>query len=77
MGGPQQAMQLQQQAQLQQQQQQQRQQQQQQRAGGPGSNATQHIQQMIYSTVTNQTGPVSGWQAQVPIPERIGLIFSM
>jgi hypothetical protein len=76
MGGPNQAMQMQQQAQLQQQQRQQ-QQQQQQRPGGPGANATQQIQHMIYSTVTNQTGTLSGWQSQVAIAERIGLIFSM
>ncbi|CAG8950661.1 hypothetical protein HYFRA_00002871 [Hymenoscyphus fraxineus] len=40
-------------------------------------NATQHIQQLIYSAVTAQTGPITGWQTQVLIQERIGLILNI
>jgi hypothetical protein len=35
------------------------------------------IQQVIHQTVSSQTGDLSGWQAQVPIQERMDLIFSM
>lgn len=41
------------------------------------SNATNQIQQVIYQTVSSQTGPLTGWQSNVLIQERIGLIFSM
>jgi hypothetical protein len=66
MGGPGQMM---QQMQQQQQQQQQRQQQ--------GPNASGQIQQLIFQTLNQQTGPLSGWQASVPIQERMGLIFNL
>jgi len=42
-----------------------------------GSNATTQIQQVIYQTVSQQTGNLTGWQSNVLIQERIGLIFSM
>lgn len=80
MGGQNQAMQMQQQAQLQQQQQQRQQQaQQQQRTGAAGANASQHIQQMIFAAVSNNTNAanLTGWQALIPIAERITLIFNM
>jgi hypothetical protein len=70
MGGPNQAMQL-QQAQLQQQQRQQQQQQQ------PGMGAQSQIQYMIQQALQNTSGPLSGWQSQFSMNERIGLIFSM
>jgi hypothetical protein len=62
MGGPGQMMQM-------QQQQQQRQQQ--------GPNASGQIQQLIFQTLNQQTGPLSGWQASVQIQERMGLIFNL
>jgi hypothetical protein len=54
--------------------QQQQQRQQQQR---PPTNASTQIQQMIYQTLSAQTGPLSGWQSQILIQERISLIFNM
>ncbi|KAH8658773.1 hypothetical protein BGZ60DRAFT_126893 [Tricladium varicosporioides] len=57
-------------------QQQQRPQQQRPPQGG-GQNATTQIQQVIFQTVTNQTGPLTGWQANVLIQERISLIFNI
>jgi hypothetical protein len=63
MGGPGQMM------QQMQQQQQQRQQQ--------GPNASGQIQQLIFQTLNQQTGPLSGWQASVQIQERMGLIFNL
>jgi hypothetical protein len=69
MGGP---------GQMMPQQQQQRQQQQQQQQRGPqNGNATNAMQQMIFNTLNTQTGNLTGWQAQVLIQERIGLIFNM
>ncbi|KAG9233983.1 hypothetical protein BJ875DRAFT_484605 [Amylocarpus encephaloides] len=50
---------------------------QQQRPGGPVGNVSQHLQQFIYTQVSQQTGQRSGWQAQVLIQERIGLIFNI
>ena len=51
------------------------QQQQQQRPaqGNPSSS----IQQLIYQTLKVQTGQLSGWQVNVLIPERMGLVFNM
>jgi hypothetical protein len=63
MGGPGQMM------QQMQQQQQQRQQQ--------GPNASGQIQQLIFQTLNQQTGPLNGWQASVQIQERMGLIFNL
>lgn len=42
-----------------------------------GGSAQSQIQQVIYQTVSSQTGPLTGWQSNVLIQERIGLIFSM
>lgn len=58
-------------------QQQQRQQGQPQRPNQPTNGATVQIQQMIYHHLTQNTGPLTGWQATVLIQERIGLIFNM
>ncbi|KUJ20910.1 uncharacterized protein LY89DRAFT_418839 [Mollisia scopiformis] len=41
------------------------------------TNASAQIQQMIYATLTQQPGPLSGWQAQVLPNERMGLIFNI
>jgi len=73
MGGPNQALQMQQQAQIQ------RQQQQQQRAGGPGPGmfAQQQVHAMIHAAIQQQPGPLSGWQSQVPLGERVGLIYNV
>jgi hypothetical protein len=35
------------------------------------------IQSIIFNTLNTQTGPLSGWQAEVLVHERIGLIFNM
>jgi hypothetical protein len=67
MGGPGQMM----------QQRQQQQQQQQQRPPQAQNNASGQIQQLIFQTLNQQTGPLSGWQAGVPIQERMGLIFNL
>jgi len=53
------------------------QQQRQAQPGGPQQNATTQIQQVIFQTVNSQTGQLTGWQSNVLIQERIGLIFSM
>ncbi|TVY57675.1 hypothetical protein LCER1_G004184 [Lachnellula cervina] len=42
-----------------------------------GGSAQSQIQQVIYQTVSSQTGPLTGWQSNVLIQERIGLIFSI
>jgi len=53
------------------------QQQQQQQRPPPGSNPSGQIQLLIYNTLSAQTGPLSGWQAQVLINERMSLIFNV
>ena len=58
-------------------QQMQRQQQQQQQRQQQGPNASGQIQQLIFQTLNQQTGPLSGWQASVQIQERMGLIFNL
>jgi hypothetical protein len=62
--------------QMMQQRQQQQQQQQQRPPQGPPS-AQGQIQNMIYQTLNQQTGPLSGWQAGMSIQERMALIFNL
>jgi hypothetical protein len=38
---------------------------------------TEQIQQLIFNTLNQQTGPLSGWQAGVLVQQRIGLIFNL
>jgi hypothetical protein len=66
-------MQMQQQAHLQQRQQQQ------QRAGGPqpGGNPQHQVHAAIFQGLTNQPGPLSGWQSQIAINERAALIYNV
>ena len=61
---------------MQQRQQQQQQQQQQRPPQGPPS-AQGQIQNMIFQTLNQQTGPLSGWQATMSIQERMALIFNL
>jgi len=58
------------------QQRQQQQQQQQRPPQGPPS-AQGQIQNMIFQTLNQQTGPLSGWQAGMSIQERMALIFNL
>lgn len=64
---------------LQQQQQQQQQRLQQGQQQRPNQNGVQNnnIQQLIYNTLNQNTGILSGWQSTVLIQERIGLICNM
>jgi hypothetical protein len=43
----------------------------------PPQGTTAHFQQMVYQTLSAQTGPLNGWQANVLIQERMGLVFNM
>ncbi|TVY39160.1 hypothetical protein LOCC1_G005571 [Lachnellula occidentalis] len=43
----------------------------------PQNGVSSQIQQAIYQTVSSQTGLLTGWQSNVLIQERIGLIFSI
>ncbi|TVY76139.1 hypothetical protein LSUE1_G007102 [Lachnellula suecica] len=45
--------------------------------GQQPANATTQIQQVIFQTVSSQTGQLSGWQSNMLIQERIGLIFNI
>jgi hypothetical protein len=57
---------------------QQRQQQQQQQRPPQGPQGAQgQIQNMIFQTLNQQTGPLSGWQAGMSIQERMALIFNL
>jgi hypothetical protein len=53
------------------------QQQQRQQPQRPQGNPSSGIQQLIYQTLNAQTGPLSGWQANVLIQERMSLVFNM
>jgi hypothetical protein len=60
------------------QQQQRQQQQQQQQQPRPGTNGLSgQIQNHIFQTLNAQTGPLTGWQAQMLLQERISLIMNM
>lgn len=53
------------------------QQQQQQQRQGQNPQVSTQIQSMIYSTIQQQTGDLTGWQTQMLPTERMGLIFNM
>ncbi len=40
----------------------------------PPNNA---LQQILYTNIQQQTGPLSGWQANIPIQERFGQVWHM
>jgi hypothetical protein len=56
---------------------QQQQQRQQQPQRPPQGNPSSNIQQLIFQTLNQQTGPLNGWQSHVLIQERMSLVFNM
>ena len=53
------------------------QQQQQQQRQSQGSQGSSQIQAVIYATLQQQTGALTGWRTQIMPNERMGLIFNM